>query len=43
MCLLKNDLILKGLGFDGKHTEYFDQLKSMKEDEEKKQGKLFSA
>jgi len=41
MCLLKNDLLMKGLGFDGKHTEYFDQLKSLKADADRKQDTLF--
>ena len=41
MCLLKNDLLMKGLGFDGKHTEYFDQLKSIRADADRKQDTLF--
>jgi len=37
--ILKNDMTLKGLGFDGKHTKYYNELKRAKR--EKVQEELF--
>ena len=31
--ILKNDMTLKGLGFDGKYTKYYKDLKDMKKEE----------
>lgn len=31
--ILKNDLTLKGLGFDGKYTNYYKELKSANKDQ----------
>ena len=41
MTILQNDHALKGLGFEGKQSEYYRQIKSAEFDAKSKQGKLF--
>ena len=40
-CLLKNDLLLKGLGFEGKESEYYCQIKREKKKREQPQIDMF--
>lgn len=40
IAILRNDLLLKELGFSGKESKYYSQLRQMKEDEKSPQRRL---
>ena len=41
LCILKNDLNLKGLGYETKRSDWYDYYKRIELDKRKKQLKLF--